>query len=308
MHQSLFFKLFPPPRFMSVRFAGLEISDDAIRCLEYASTTHGHVIDRFASIDLPVGTVHGGDVKDEKVLRDTLKTFIEKNDLSYVAVSVPEEKAYLFQTDVIGDSVANIAQNIEFKLEENVPLSAKDAVFYFDLMPLAASGGVLRASVSVVPKTYIDKQIEFLQSLGLQPVTFEVAPKSIARAAIDNQADKTSLIVHLMKNKTGLYVVSGGVICFTSTAANNVTLAEEVKHTIEYWKSKTDAMINKVILTGTGAIQYETKQLDSIFATNCPVSVANTWQNAFDIDSYIPPLSRQESMDYVIVAGLALDS
>ena len=308
MHQSLFFRLFPPPKYMAMSFAGLEISDDAIRCLQYKSTVHGQEISRYAEVDIPPGVIDGGDVKNDQILKDMMKSFVEKNGLSYVAVSVPEEKAYLFQTDVTGASVGDIAQNIEFKLEENVPLSARDAVFYFDLMPLAATGGILRASVSVVPKTYIEKQIDFLQSFGLSPVAFEVAPKSIARIALSNKPDKTSMVVHFMKNKTGIYIVAGGVVCFTSTVPNTANISQEINHTFEYWKSKTDARINEIVLTGTGALDYEAKQFGAISVEDCSVSVANTWNNAFDIDSYLPPMPKSESLEYIVVAGLALDS
>ena len=307
MHQSLFFKLFPPPKYMVTRFAGLEISDDALRCLQYEPTIHGQEISKYDQASIPQGLVEGGDIKDEKALKDLLEKFVKKNKLSYVSISIPEEKAYLFQTDVVGSGTKEIAQNIEFKLEENVPLSAKDAVFYYDIMPLEASGGVLRASVSVVPSTYVEKQIELLRGLGLSPVAFEVVPKSIARVALDNEPNKTSMIVHFMNNKTGIYIVSGGVVCFTSTVASSVPISESINHTFEYWKSKTDARIHDIALSGKGALKYESSLADSISVENCPVVIANTWKNAFNIDTYVPPLSRDESLDYIVVAGLALD-
>jgi hypothetical protein len=160
----------------------------------------------------------------------------------------------------------------------------------------------------VVPKTYIEKQITFFQSFGLQPIAFEVAPKSIARVALDNKPNKTSMVVHFMKKKVGIYIVSGGVVCFTSTVSKTVTVVQEVSHTFEYWKSKTDSRINEIVLVGMGALDYEAKQDGGISIENCPVGVADTWRNAFDVDVYIPPMSRLESLGYIVVAGLALDS
>ena len=292
---------------MVTRFAGLEISDDAIRCLQYKLTIHGQEILKSDEVSVPAGLIQGGDMKDEKIITELLTTFVKKNKLKYVSVSVPEEKAYLFQTDVVGVNTKDIAQNIEFKLEENVPLSARDAVFYFDIMPIEATGGVLRASVSVVPKTYIEKQIEYLQSVGLSPVAFEVAPKSIARVALNNEPNKTSMVVHFMNEKTGIYIVSGGVVCFTSTIVSSSPISDEINHTFEYWKSKTDAKIDEIVLCGKGALKYESGLMNTISVEKCPVVVANTWRNAFDIDKYVPHMSRDESLDYIIVAGLALE-
>jgi hypothetical protein len=36
------------------------------------------------------------------------------------------------------------------------------------------------------------------------------------------------------------------------------------------------------------------------------VEVGNIWSNAFSNDSYIPPISFEDSQGYVVAAGLAL--
>lgn len=310
MHQSLFFKAFPPPKYMSMRFSGLEISDDAIRCLQYAPSSRGQVISKYDQVLLPDDTILGGDIKNETVFVDILKKFDDKNDLNYVSVSIPEEKAYLFQTDVVGESEKDIAQNIESKLEENVPLLAKDAVFYFDLMPLEVTEGILRASVSVVPRTYVEKQISLLQSAGVFPVAFEVAPKSIARAALNCDPKKTSMVVHVMKSKIGIYIVSAGVVCFTSTVGHGdgISLAQNINHSLTYWSSRPGGHIDEILLAGSRSIEFEEQIVSSLTDTNkCQVNVVNTWKNALNLDSYTPSIPKADSLDYVVVAGLALD-
>ncbi len=295
---------------MTTRFSGLEISDDAIRCLQYSPSAHGQVISKYDQVLLPDDTIFGGDIKNEPILIDLLKKFVKKNDLNYVSVSIPEEKAYLFQMDVVGDSKKDISQNIEFKLEENVPLSAKDAVFYFDLMPLEVTNGVLRASVSVVPRTYVEKQISLLQSVGLSPIAFEVVPKSIARVALDNDPKNTSMIIHVMKNKTGIHIVSEGVVCFTSTVilGDGKSLFQQIENTVKYWSSHLGAMINNVVLAGSSAEQYEEGIPSALVGIqNCSVTIVNTWRNALNLELYTPPVSKFDSLDYVVVAGLALD-
>ena len=295
---------------MTTRFSGLEISDDAIRCLQYSPSAHGQVISKHDQVLLPDDTIFGGDIKNEPILIDLLKKFVKKNDLNYVSVSIPEEKAYLFQMDVVGDSKKDISQNIEFKLEENVPLSAKDAVFYFDLMPLEVTNGVLRASVSVVPRTYVEKQISLLESVGLSPIAFEVVPKSIARVALDNDPKNTSMIIHVMKNKTGIHIVSEGVVCFTSTVilGDGKSLFQQIENTVKYWSSHLGAMINNVVLAGSSAEQYEEGIPSALVGIqNCSVTIVNTWSNALNLELYTPPVSKFDSLDYVVVAGLALD-
>lgn len=322
MHTSVFFKIFPPPKFMVMKYAGLDISDDSIHCLQYASHPLGLTVGKHASMDVPAGLIDGGDIADEKKLIALLTEFDKKYDLTYVRVSLPEEKAYLFQTDVPNADIRTIEQNIEFKLEENVPLSPADAVFYFDLIGPASTVGLLRASVSVVPRTYIEHYISILQSAGIFPIAFEVAPRSLARALVAPGSQEVQLFVHIMNRKTGIYIVSGNTVSFTSTvswgshstedtapATYVSNISREINRVHSYWLSRgTGQPLSQIVLIGKGAAEYQPAFQNVITGTSIPVHVANIWHNAFNIDRYVPPVSREDSLDYGVAAGLALPS
>ncbi len=318
---STFFKIFPPPRFLLMPHAGLDISDDAITCISYAGPAHHKRITAYGSVELPKGLIDGGDVKDEKDLISCLAAFAKEHSLTYVKVSIPEEKAYLFSTDVASAPFDEIEQNIEFKLEENVPLSATDALFYFDLIPYTVKSGSLRASVSVVPQSYIERYISIIRSAGLIPAAFEVVPKSIARAVTPpHSAPETKLIVHVMNNKTGLYIVSGSVIDFASTVAVAgasdaqalpeaiATLTKEIDRVHSYWTSHGNGEpIKEVILVGRNAPAFEPACEHVKNEATFGAKVADVWSSAFNIDRYLPPISKEASLGYAVAAGLALD-
>lgn len=319
MHSSLFFKLFPPPKFMVMKHAGLDISDDAIRCIEYSGYAPNFSISKYAVLELPNGVIEGGDIKNELALTENLAKLDKELGLTYAKVSVPEEKSYLFQTDVSStDPIAN-AQNIEFKLEENVPLALSEAVFYFDLLPMSVTGGKLRASVSVVPKSYIEKIVTLLRAAGISPIAFEVVPKSIARAVLSQSVTDSVMVVHIMNKKTGIYVISGGVVCFTSTISWGdksdskevaiTTLLEELVRVNSYWLSHHSeaSKLGQVILVGKNSSNYESVISEYIAKENLVVSIGNVWTNAFSLDNYIPPIVKEQSLEYVVSAGLAMD-
>jgi Tfp pilus assembly PilM family ATPase len=321
MHTSLFFKLFPPPKFLVMKHVGLDISDDSIHCLEYSGRVPNLKIAKYATFDIPKGIIEGGDIKDEKAFSEVLLRLDHDYDLSYVKVSVPEEKAYLFQTDISTTNPLAIAQNVEFKLEENVPLSVADAVFYFDILPMSVTGGELRASVSVVPRVYIEKIVQLLRNAGVSPMAFEVVPKSIARSVLTAGAGGTVMIIHIMKEKTGIYIVAGGVVCFTFTVAwgsqisgtskagDVSVLTKEVDRIYEYWISHgtASANIEKIILVGHDAPAYESEISKIASRANLPVSIGNAWTNSFSLNEYIPEISKEDSLDYAVAAGLAMD-
>lgn len=318
MFVKTFLKMFPPPKFLAMPYAGLDISDDNIRCVTYGSKFGHKYIKSFSSLDLPNGLLDGGDTKDQSKLIKLISDFAKKAALSYVKVSIPEEKAYLFETDVPMMDIHSIRQNIESKLEENVPLAAPDALFYFDLLPPAVDGGSLRASVSVVPRTYIEHIISILSAAGIKPVAFEVVPKALARVVIPNDSTETVVIVHIMEHKTGIYIVSNGVVCFTSTLSresNNTpsklsdedTIAQEVIHINEYWVSRVGvSAISRVILVGRDALKYEKALGGTITELSVPVSVPEVWSNICDKKSCVPSIKRADSFAYAVAAGLAI--
>jgi len=300
--------------------AGLHISDDALRCIEYTKRKGQLVISKYGQAAIPTGLIEGGVIKDEKAVGDLLKDFCRRYDLSYVKVSVPEEKSYLFQTDVPSRDVRIAAQNIEFKLEENVPLAASDMVFYFDLLPTNGSNGSLRASVSVVQRAFVEHTMEILREVGMYPVAFEVLPKAIARAAIEPKAPGAQMIIYIMPQKTGIYIVSGGVICFTSTIAwgsqnknpgqtsDLAALTQEVSRVYTYWDSHSvvDSAIDGILLVGKESLRFEESLRRAVSDIGLKVNVIDVWHNVFDTEHYVPPISRDESLDYAAAAGLAM--
>ncbi len=321
MHTSTFFRLFPPPKFLAMKHAGLDISDEGIRCIEYDSTTAPHKVEKFSKFDFNAGLIDGGDFRNEEELIKVLGTFAQKNKLSYVKVSIPEEKVYLFQTDVPSSDTNVVRQNIEFKLEENVPLPVSEALFSFDLMPVSLTNGNLRVSVSVVPLAYIERYTSILSKAGMAAIAFEVVPKSISRACIPHDSDKTHLIVNMMRSKTGLYIISEGVVCFSSTVKNinqdDISagggtyvgdLSKEINRVYQYWLTHggADSPIEHIILSGYNTPRYESQLQGVITDRAVTVQAANVWQNVFDINKYMPPIPKEESLEYTVAAGLAM--
>ncbi len=301
---------------MVMKHAGLDISDDAISCIEYFGHAPNLHIRKFSSVDLGPGVIEGGEIKDEKALVEKLSKVDKDLNLSYVKVSVPEEKSYLFQTDISATDPVAIAQNIEFKLEENVPLPVSEAVFYFDILPMSVTGGKLRASVSVVPKVYIEKIVSLLRVSGLYPIAFEVVPKSIARAALSSTLEDSAMIVHVMNNKTGIYIVCGGVVCFGSTvgwgssqSSNIKILLDELVRVNSYWLSHhpDSSKLGQLILVGNDCQKFETQIGEAVANAGLAVSIGNVWTNAFSLNNYIPPIMKDQSLKYAVAAGLAMD-
>lgn len=310
-----FLKLFPPPKYLAMPYAGLDISDDAITFIEYKNSIHGRTISKYDRKALKSGILIGGDIHDEAALLAELKDFVQKNSLHRVRVSLPEEKIYLFHTDVPNAEAKAISQNIEFKIEENVPLSAKDALFYYDLIASSVGSRNLRASVSVVSRVYVEKMLSVLNSAGLEVASFEMVPRAIVNASLDLKENVTSLIVYGMNSKVGLYITFGNMIYFTSTISvgeNDIDLKQnlpvEISKILTYWSRREDvpAKISHIIISGHNAEVIIDMLGDVVNEEMPPRILADAWRNAFNINKYIPPISKDESLEYIVASGLAL--
>lgn len=322
MFTKTFFKLFPPPKYLNIPYAGLDISDDAIRCIEYSNNQSGYTLQRYGTRALKPGIIDSGYIKDENALVLELTSLAKELKITTVKASLPEERMYLFKTEVPDVDEDEIRQNIEFKLEENVPLSAAEAIFFFDKLPANLSNGKLYASVSVSPRDLVNNYLKALQMAGLTTVSFEIQAKAISRAVVSNDSTDTQMIVHIMNKKTGLYVVSSGVICFTSTiswggelirgkevsdmADDLFSLRREIERVYAYWSQHGEKQkIKSIIFSGHDAIVIS-KISNLSPDPNIELSTADIWQNAFSVNHYIPKISFEDSLDYATAAGLAL--
>jgi len=316
MHSSFFFKIFPPPRFLLMPYVGIDVSDDAVTFLTYSSPIGDRKILSYGKVPLDPSVMDGGDIKDEGKLISILSDIARMHGLLYAKLSIPEEKAYLFETEVPLDDARSISQNIEFKLEENIPLAVADTVFTFDLLP-GNHTRPWRASVSAVPKTYIEHMMSIFRKAGIIPMSFETAPRAIARV-VSYAGSGDVLVIHTMRRKTGVYIVSEHAVGFTSTISAGSTesdlsaytdiVASEIHRVYSYWLGKTGAEsrpIQKVIVIG-----YDAEHIAAILRTKVVESVivseADIWSAAFDLNKYVPPIMKVDSLEYGVAAGLAL--
>lgn len=225
MQRSKFFQFFPPPRFLQMPAVGLDISDVSMRFAELLETRHGLVIGRFAERAIPRGIIESGEVKKPVDLRAVLNDLKKEYDLELVSVSLPEEKAYLFDLHLPKMKYSEIRGAIELALEEYVPLKAAEALFDYEIEQ--ETDTAIHVSVSAIPRTLVDGYLEAFLGTGITPIAFEVEAQSIARSIIPMGDKSTYMVVDFGKTRTGLTIASNGFVQFTSTIPTGGRLLTE---------------------------------------------------------------------------------
>lgn len=214
-----FLKYFPPPRFLTQPAVGLAISDNAIRFVLLKHFDDGGLKpviygERFLS----AGALLGGDVAKAKEIIEILKELKKQWPTFYAAVSIPEDKAFLFKTEVLTMAEKYIRSNLDLHLEEFVPIVSSEMVFDFEVIgPSKIKTDSLDIGVAVLPQKIVSHFVGILEAAGIKPLSLEVEPQAVARALIRRDDSRTTLIINFGGVSTGLAIVSHNVVQYSST-------------------------------------------------------------------------------------------
>lgn len=222
MHtRSLFARLFPPPKYITLPSVGVDISDSSVKYVMLEPHDGGYTLKKWGDISVPEEAIVQGKLKNIPALAKILEEIRQICNTPYMRVSLPEEHAYLFQTNVkYNTSRKEIHDALEFHLEENVPLSPRDAFFDFDYVPTEANvaqAGERPVTVTVYAKDMVLEYIEACTLASCVPIALEIEPSAIARAVIREGSPSTHLILDFGKSRTGIGIVHKGMLMFTST-------------------------------------------------------------------------------------------
>lgn len=218
---SAFASLLPPPSYMVMPSIGLDISDTSLKYVSFVSSLRSkkvRVIDKWGDLSIPDNVLQDGEIKDVKILTEVLKEFKAKTGAEYVRVSLPEEKAYIFETKIKKTvPVKEIHNLLEFRLEENVPISAREAIFDYQLLANASNSHEVQVVVAAYQKDIVLKYYEVCREAELTPLSFEVESQAMARAVIPSNTKDTVMLIDLGKARTGVGIVQDGALLYTST-------------------------------------------------------------------------------------------
>lgn len=213
--------ILPPPRFLAMPSVGVDISDTSMKYVAFEPSLRPQAkrtLKYWGDIDIPNGVLNRGEVSDVKQLAAVLKEFKAKTGADFVRVSLPEERAYLFETEIKQDTpAAEIRSTLEFRLEENVPIPSRDVFFDYDVLPHHQNERSVKVVVAAYARDTILKYHEACISAGLTPLSFEVEAQAMAHAVIAENDTGTTMIVDFGKTRTGIGIVTAGVLMYTST-------------------------------------------------------------------------------------------
>jgi len=215
LFNNFFLKFFPVPKFLLAPSFGLDISDKSLKFTELLAADKGIKLGRYGERPIPAGIIESGKIKDSKRLGEVLSMLRTKDDIKSVRVSLPEEQVYLFRLRLEKSGISNIREAIELSLEEHVPISAEDAIFDYEI--LSEDDQKLELQVAAIPQNVIENYLLVFENSFLSVQSFELEAQAISRAVIKKGDPNAYMIVDFGQTRTGIFIVSNGIVIFTST-------------------------------------------------------------------------------------------
>jgi type IV pilus assembly protein PilM len=213
--------LVPPPSYLSLPSVGVDISDTSMKYISFKPSLRENrvkILNLWGDITIPENVLQRGEIKDLKILTDVLKEFKSKTDAEFIRVSLPEERAYIFETEIKKNvPVKEIHSLLEFRLEENVPISAREAIFDYEILSSNDKSQTVRVVVAAYQRETIIQYYEVCRSAGLTPLSFEVEAQAMARAVVPQKDKDTVMLIDFGKTRTGVGIINDGVLLYTST-------------------------------------------------------------------------------------------
>lgn len=200
---------------------GVDISDTSLKYISLDPASRkgeDRKLDQWGDIPIPNGVVSRGQVNDEGQLAAVLKEFKSQTQADFVRVSLPEERAYLFETEInVNTPMKEVRNILEFRLEENVPIPSKNVFFDYTILTDTSNERKVKVSVAAYAKETIQKYYNACIEAKLKPLSFEIEAQAMARAVVPEGIQGAVMLVDFGKTRTGIGIVHKGALLYAST-------------------------------------------------------------------------------------------
>ncbi len=213
-------RIVPPPSYLTMPCAGVDVSDTSLKYVIFntANKAGNRSLKDWGDISIPNGAVSSGEVVQPEELAKVLVEFKNQTKMEHIRLSLPEERAYLFQTEIKANTpFKEIKSLLEFRLEENVPIPSRDVFFDYAIIHSNKERRNAKVAVTAYSKKTIKSYYDVCESAGLRPLSFEVEAQAMSRSVIPDDVSGATMLVDFGKTRTGIGIISQGVLMYTST-------------------------------------------------------------------------------------------
>ena len=205
------------PSFLSLPIYAFELSDKSYKYLRLKSTPLGTMMEDFGEGEIPAGVLERGEIKQPEILTAILSELFAKKKISFVAISLPEEKGFLRNIKLSGVKETEIKEALEFQLEEQVPFPPAEVVFHYNLVKDHKDH--LDIVLMAFPKILVNSYLNIFSKAGALPVWVESELSASVEAILPRGFGETAMLMDWGKTRVSFAIVENRVLRFASTVS-----------------------------------------------------------------------------------------
>lgn len=218
---------FAPPRFLALQLSGVDLSTSGIKAVRLAEGAHGLTLAKYSETLLPAGAFTDGEIIDHAAVIDALAVAARTVGISSTNASLPESKAYLFETIAPGIEKTGWRTMIEQRLDELIPLPPSETVFDIVEAGRGERGDNLIAGIGFA-RRIVDDTLSVFDQAHINVRALEGETFAMVRALLPRGDTSTVLIIDVGKTTTKISIVVGCIPRFATTiniGGHSLTLA-----------------------------------------------------------------------------------
>lgn len=200
---------------------GVDIGHRSLRAVELQNADRSRpVVQRYAEVPLPEGSVRRGEVVDANTVATAFKRLWSTGGFSTKSIVLGMGGPSVIARELTVQKLPldRIRETLPFQVQELLPMPAADAVM--DFYPVAAAQPVngsemITGLLVAAAKSAVGANVAAAQAAGLNPVKVDLIPFAITRLlARGANAREVVALVNIGAETTSVTVVRGGVPYF----------------------------------------------------------------------------------------------
>lgn len=205
-------------------YFGLDIGSSSIKATQSTLTgTKTFVVDASGLVVNPAGSVDFTNPDVTAKLGPAIKQLLSDTKIrdKRVVVSIAENRVYSRILSMPTMSEAELSSAIKWEAEQFVPIPVAEVELDFSVLEEQTTGPddkKMLVYLVAAPKKYLQSMVDFLISIGLEPVAVESEMVAVSRSLTFASTASTSLIVHMGAMSSVLAIVDGSSLSFSYVA------------------------------------------------------------------------------------------
>lgn len=296
------------------QYFGLDFGSAQLKAVQSdAQNAKSFTVSHVGSVPNLAGSLDFGDAQVTGKLAGAVKQLLAEAKIreKRVVVSAPESQVFSRIVPMPVMSEAELSSAITWEAEQFVPIPIADVELDYSIVsqpPKGSTDKKMLVYLVAAPKTYLQAMVDFLLSIGLDPIAVESEMVAVSRSISFSPLPGASLIVHMGALSTDLAIIENGALTFsyvsnvggvalTRALAQALSLplpqAEEYKRTYGLDEQQLEGKVRGGLLLTLSTVMSEIQKAVEYYATTNKTRIARIILSGGG--AYLPALSTHLS-------------